>query len=212
MKNVFHASNVISLIILTAFCSFSAHPGNHKDSHGKPINDDYKKLQTSISLSAAVERQLYFIEKNIIDVAEAMPADKFDFTPESLTIPNSEFKDVRTFAGQVKHLATDNFSIWSPVTGDPLRSDITDVNGPASIKTKPDIIKYLKESFAQGHKAIATLTDQNAMEMLEFRGNKLPRLDLVFYALTHSNEHYGQMVVYLRLCGIVPPASRPVKN
>jgi uncharacterized damage-inducible protein DinB len=43
------------------------------------------------------------------------------------------------------------------------------------------------------------------MEMIVFRGNKLPRIDLAFFALTHANEHYGQMVVYLRMCGIVPP-------
>jgi uncharacterized damage-inducible protein DinB len=147
-----------------------------------------------------------------VDAAEAMPEDKFDFTPESLGLKDSEFKGVRTFAGQVKHLATDNFHIWSPLTGDPLRADITDVNGPESIKTKSDIIKYLKESFALGHKAIQTLTEKNATEMLPFRGSKLARLDLAFYALTHSNEHYGQMVVYLRMCGIIPPASRPARQ
>jgi hypothetical protein len=60
-----------------------------------------------------------------------------------------------------------------------------------------------------GHKAIATLTSENATEMLPFRGNNLPRIDLAFYALTHSNDHYCQMVVYLRMAGIIPPASRP---
>ncbi|HEX4374125.1 MAG TPA: DinB family protein, partial [Puia sp.] len=136
---------------------------------------------------------------------------KFYFTPESLNIKGSEFKGVRTFAGQIKHLATDNFEIWSPITGDPVRADITDVNGPESIKTKAEIIKYLKESFALGHKVIATLTEKNAMDMIEFRGSNLPRLDLAFYALTHDNDHYGQMIVYLRMCGIIPPASMPGK-
>ncbi|HMH34470.1 MAG TPA: DinB family protein [Puia sp.] len=165
--------------------------------------------QPSPSISSGMERLLNNIEKNIVNTAEAMPEDKFYFTPESLDIKGSEFKGVRSFAGQIKHLATDNFAIWSPVTGDPLRADIQDVNGPENIKTKAEIIKFLKESFAMGHKAIATCTEKNAMDMLPFRGSKLPRLDLAFYALTHASEHYGQLVVYLRMCGIIPPTSRP---
>lgn len=141
-----------------------------------------------------------------------MPEDKFDFTPDALSIKGSDFKGVRTFAGQVKHLATDNFAIWSPVAGVPLRSDIKDVNGPETIKTKANIIQYLKESFALGHKAIAATTAENAMDMLDFRGSKLPRLDLDFYALTHDNDHYGQMVVYLRMCGISPQTGKSISN
>jgi uncharacterized damage-inducible protein DinB len=165
--------------------------------------------EPSLTVGDACERQLRSIEKAIVDAAEAMPDDKFKFTPDDLHIQSSAYKGVRTFAGQVKHLATDNFAIWSPLTGDPLPPGVKDVNGPEDLKSKAEIIKFLKDSFALGHKAIATLTAQNATEMLPFRGSKLPRLDLAFYALTHANEHYGQMVVYLRMCGIVPPASRP---
>jgi len=163
------------------------------------------------SFPGAIERQLNSIEGQIVRAAEAMPEDKFYFSPESLDLKGSEFKGVRTFAGQIKHLATDNFAIWSSITGDPLPDGIKDVNGPENIKTKAEIMKFLKESFALGHKAIETLTEKNAIDMLPFRGSKLPRLDLAFYALTHANEHYGQMVVYLRMCGIIPPASMPVK-
>lgn len=136
-----------------------------------------------------------------------MPEDKFYFTPENLHITNSDFKGVRTFAGQIMHLATDNILIWSAITGDSVRADIEDVNGPKSIKSKKDIIEYLKSSFVIGRKAIATLTDRNAMDIIEFRSRKLAKLDLAFFALTHANEHYGQMVVYLRMCGIIPPPS-----
>ena len=155
----------------------------------------------------AVERQFKKIESDIITSAEAMPEDKFYFTPESLHIKSADFKGVRTFAGQIMHLATDNILIWSAITGDSVRNDITDVNGPKSIKTKADVIKYLKSSFELGRKAISMLTDKNVMDMIEFRGRNLARLDLAFYGLTHSNEHYGQMVVYLRMCGIIPPPS-----
>jgi len=169
----------------------------------------FKTEKRSVPFSTAASRLLNNIERNIITSAEAMPEDKFYFTPESLDIRNSDFKGVRTFADQIKHLATDNFAIWTPITGDPLRADITDVNGPPNINTKVEIIKYLKESFASGHKAIGSLTEGNAMDMVDFRGSKLPKLDLAFYALTHANEHYGQMAVYLRMCGIIPPPSRP---
>lgn len=157
------------------------------------------------SISPAIERQFNKIESDILSSAQAMPADKFDFTPESLNIKNSDFKGVRTFAGQIKHLATDNILIWSAINGDAMRADIEDVNGPKSIKTKNDVIQYLKSSFAIGRKAVGTLTTSNAMDLIEFRGRKLSKLDLAFYALTHANEHYGQMVIYLRFCGITPP-------
>ena len=75
-------------------------------------------------LAVACERQLKSIEQNIVDAAEAMPEEKFDFTPESMNIQGSAFTSVRTFAGQVKHLATDNFAIWSPITGDPMPAGI----------------------------------------------------------------------------------------
>jgi uncharacterized damage-inducible protein DinB len=161
--------------------------------------------QQSHSFSSAIERQFNKIESDILSTAQAMPESKFYFTPENLHIKNSEFKRVRTFAGQIMHLATDNILIWSAITGDSVRADIIDVNGPKSITTKAEVLKYLKTSFDEGRKAISMVTEQNAMETIQFRGRNLPRLDLAFYALTHANEHYGQMVVYLRMCGIIPP-------
>src|SRR5678815_2315500 len=144
-------------------------------------------------------------DRDIVSSAEAMPEDKYPFTPESLNIKGSAFPGVRTFAGQIRHLATDNILIWSAITGETVRSDIEDVNGPKSIDTKNEIIEYLKSSFAIGRKAISTLTAQNAMDMIQFRWRKLPRLDLAFYCLLYTSEHYGQMVIYLRMCGIIPP-------
>jgi uncharacterized damage-inducible protein DinB len=164
----------------------------------------------STSLESACIGQLTYVEKNVVDVAEAMPEDKFDFTPESLNIPGSAYKGVRTFAGQVKHLATDNYDMWSAITGDPLPHGIKDVNGPADLKSKADIMNYVKGSFALGRKAISMMTAENALDQIPFRGMKMTRLELTFYALTHSMDHYGQMVVYLRMAGIVP-GSVPMK-
>ena len=171
------------------------------------LSSMYCRCQTSMSTGA--DRLLNYIEQHITEVAEAMPENRFDFTPDSLNITGSQFKAVRSFAGQIKHLATDNFFMWTAITGDNMPPGIDDVNGPASLKTKAEILAYLKQSFAAGHKAIATLTTNNAMDLIPFRGNKLPRVDLAFSALIHANEHYGQMVIYLRMCGIIPPASRP---
>jgi len=165
--------------------------------------------QTAHSISAAVERQLTMTEQSIVHIAELMPESRYYFSPDSLQVPGSDFKGVRTFAAQVKHLATDNYDMWSVLTGEPVPAGIVGVEGPPDIKTKAQIVKYLKDSFAMGHRAIATLTAENAMDGLPFRGNKLSRLDLAFWGLTHSNDHYGQMVVYLRMCGITPSAKIP---
>ena len=163
--------------------------------------------QSAPPFSTSIERLFNKVESDIVSSAKAMPENKFSFTPESLQIKGSDFKGVRTFAGQIMHLATDNILIWSAITGDPVRPDITDVNGPGTISSKNDVLKYLHDSFDIGRKAMSAINEKTAMDLIEFRGRKLSKLDLIFYGLTHSNEHYGQMVVYLRMCGIIPPAS-----
>lgn len=173
------------------------------------FNAHAKAQQSTHSLKEAAERQLTMIEQSVIHVAELMPEDRYYFSPESLSLAGSDFKGVRTFAAQVKHLATDNYDMWSLLTGEEVPPGIIGVEGPPDIKTKTDILKYLKGSFAMGYRAIATLTAENAMDPLPFRGTKLPRLDLAFWALTHTNDHYGQMVIYLRMCGITPSAKLP---
>ena len=139
-----------------------------------------------------------------------MPEDKFNFTPESLNIPGSEYKGVRTFAVQVKHIAASNYFIWSPLAGDKLPEGLKDGNGPADLKTKADILKFLKESFALGHKAAGTLTTENMLQTPE--NSKSTRIRLATFAVAHAFNHYGQMVEYLRMNGIVPPASRGQSN
>jgi uncharacterized damage-inducible protein DinB len=162
--------------------------------------------QASPTLAAAVDREISAVEKQIVEAAEAMPEDKFNFTPESLNIPGSEYKGVRTFALQVKHVAAANYFIWSPLTGDKLPDGLKDGNGPENLKSKAEIIKFLKDSFALGHKAAATLTTENMLQNAEH--SKSTRLHLATDAVAHANNHYGQMVEYLRMNGIVPPASR----
>ena len=162
--------------------------------------------QASPTVASVVDREISAIEKQVVDAAEAMPEDKFNFSPESLNIPGADYKGVRTFAVQVKHVAASNYFIWSPITADKVPENIKDGNGPAELKSKADIIKFLKDSFALGHKAAATLTAEN---MQQNPGNsKSTRLRLATFGVAHAYDHYGQMVEYLRMNGIVPPTSR----
>ena len=162
--------------------------------------------QPAPTITSTVDREVSTIEKLVVDAAEAMPEDKFNFSPESSNIPGGEYKGVRTFAVQVKHVAASNYFIWSPVTGDKLPEGFKDGNGPENLKTKADIIKFLKESFMLGHRAAAALTAENMLQVPE--RSKSPRLYLATFGVAHAYDHYGQMVEYLRMNGIVPPDSR----
>ena len=161
------------------------------------------------SLSSAIDKEISNIEQQFVGVAEAMPEDKFNSSPENLTLPGAEFKGVRTFATQIRHVAADNFAIWAPLTGKPEPAGINAPSGPENMKTRTEILKFLKDSFAYSHQAVVGLTSENALGMVEFRGKKVTRISLVILALTHINDHYGQMVEYLRMNGVVPPGSRP---
>jgi uncharacterized damage-inducible protein DinB len=166
--------------------------------------------QAQITVAAMVDREISNVEKQLLDAADAMPEEKFNFNPESLKIPGDDYKGVRSFAGQLKHIAASNYFIWSPLTGDKLPEGLKDGDGPQNLKTKAEIISFLKDSFALGHKAAATLTTEN---MLQTPGSsKSTRLRLAVFGVEHAFDHYGQIVEYLRMNGIVPPASRPQSN
>jgi len=126
-----------------------------------------KQPQQSPTIASIVDLEISKIERQVMDAAEAMPAEKFNFSPESLNIPGSNYKGVRTFALQVRHIAASNYFLWSPLTGDQLPADLKDGNGPEDLKTKAEILKFLKDSFALGHKAAATLTTQSMLHFPE---------------------------------------------
>ncbi len=162
------------------------------------------------TIGGTVDIQVGIIERDIVGAAEAMPEDKFNFAPSSLNLTGSDYKGVRTFAQQVKHVATVNFMLWAPLVGEKPPMDINNGDGPASMTSKADIVKYLKDSYAMGHRAVKTLTTDNVVELLPppFGPRPLPRLFFGTFAVAHGFDHYGQMVEYLRMNGIVPPASR----
>ncbi len=160
------------------------------------------------SISSIVERQVSQYEKLMVEAAEAMPEDKFNFTPESLNIKGSDYKGARTFALLIKHTATANYRNWSALSGDKFPENIKGPNGPDELKTKAEIVQFLKDSFAVGHRAAKTLTPENAAEVVQMVRGSGARLALATNAVIHCGDEYGQMVEYLRLNGIVPPASR----
>lgn len=145
------------------------------------------------------------VEHEFVPAADAMPEDKFNFAPS-----NGEFKGVRTFAQQIKHVAAVNYEVAAAILEQKPPVDIGDESGPASMTSKAEVMKYLKESFAYAHKAIATVNEKNLTETVKspFGEGRVSRMGLAMEFASHTEDHYGQMVVYLRMNGIVPPASR----
>jgi uncharacterized damage-inducible protein DinB len=162
--------------------------------------------QQSLTIASLVDRDISAVERLLIDAASAMPEDKFNFTPEALNIPGADYKGVRSFAAEVKHIAASNWLIWSSLTGDKLPERLKDGSGPATLQSKADTVKFLKDSFALGHRAAATLTTENILQSPA--NGKSTRLHLAEFGVAHAYDHYGQIVEYLRMNGIVPPASR----
>ncbi|HTT20655.1 MAG TPA: DinB family protein [Candidatus Sulfotelmatobacter sp.] len=152
-----------------------------------------------------LDRVVSNTEEEFVPAAEAMPEDKFGFAPT-----DGEFKGVRTFAQQIKHVAAVNYEVGAALLEQKPPVDLNGEAGPASITSKADIIKFLKESFEYVHKAIATINESNLTDTVRspFGEGKVTRLGLASAISWHAYDHYGQMVVYLRMNGIIPPASR----
>jgi hypothetical protein len=145
------------------------------------------------------------IENTLIPAVEAMPEEKFAFVPSTGT-----FKGVRTFAQQVKHVAVCNFLLGGGILGEkPPVDPGQEGNGPATIMSKAGILQFLKDSYVYVHKAILTITDQNAAAPIKGPwGEDTTRLRLASIIEAHGFDHYGQMVVSLRMNGILPPPRR----
>jgi hypothetical protein len=145
------------------------------------------------------------IEGEIVPLAEAMPADKYDFAPTS-----GEFKGARTFAQQMLHVATVNYSVSATSLGE--KNPVVvgkGENGPAGVTGKEAIVKYLKDSFAYARKAAHAVTAESYTELVKTSpGHTSTRAALVAEPVWHSFDHYGQAVIYARMNGVVPPASR----
>jgi len=170
-----------------------------------PVLNPLVLAQTNYTVSQSLDFWISNTEREVVSAADAMPEEKYSFAPTA-----GEFKDVRTFAQQVKHLAANNYRMAANMSGQRPTPDQESETGPESVISKAQIMEYLKGSFAALHHAVAMVNKEN---MLEALGSRRPprqnnRLQFAMDAVAHSYDHYGQMVEYLRMNGIVPPASR----
>lgn len=163
--------------------------------------------QTSITISQALDYWVSNCEKEVVSAAEAMPEAKYSFAPTA-----GEFTGARTFAEQIKHLAANNYRMAARILGHAATADQEAETGPDAVRSKAEILDYLKGSFVALHRSMATVTAENAVApVLPERfdtARQNTRLQFAVDAVAHSYDHYGQMVEYLRMNGIVPPASR----
>jgi hypothetical protein len=183
------SASVLAGCLLAACCSLTfaqaAAPAKPPVGTAVPPAQVYGKILTAL-------------ETNFVSAAEAMPDDKYDFAPPATA---GEFKGVRTFGGEVKHVAQANAFFFHDPNA-PLVDTRADYD---KLKTKAEIVKALKDSFATAHTYIDAITPENAFVMT----TNGTRAGLATQGLEHLMDHYGQMVVYLRMNGIIPPASRP---
>lgn len=139
------------------------------------------------------------LSEEVVGAAEAMPADKYDFAPTA-----GKFDGVRTFGAQVQHIAEANYFFFSGfgLSGAPDDAKLK------ALKSKDEVVQALKDSFAFAQKGIDTITPQNAFTTVGSGKMQMTRAGWATFCLAHSMDHYGQMVEYLRMNGIVPPASQ----
>jgi len=168
---------------------------------------------TAVEPAKALDDLLKLFEMEVVGVAKAMPADKYSFAPSAATFATGspeKFGGVRSFSAEVTHIAEANYYFYSAVSG--LKPDVdmaalqkmtNDSNVP-----KDDAVKVLLSSLAFAHKAIATITAVNAFTAIKPIDGQNTRASLAAFGVAHGYDHYGQMVEYLRMNGIVPPGSK----
>lgn len=154
----------------------------------------------TFSPSEALLREWNEVGRKLIAMAEDFPEDKYDFkaTPAE-----------RSFAEQLLHVAGSNDFFTDVANGKKARDD----ESREHYKTKADIVAYVKKSFADGAAIISQKGDAGMLQMVTDAesGHTVPLQALAYALIEHSGEHYGQLVVYYRVAGLVPPESRPHK-
>jgi hypothetical protein len=158
-----------------------------------------------IDPAKSFDASLSEFEEEMMGLAKAMPADKYDFAPSAALFAaghTTEYSGVRSFGAMVLHIASANYYYAGALSG--MKPDV-DMKGLESITGKDKIVAALEASFVFTHKAIGTLTMQNAFESVH---GTHTRASLAGGVVAHGYDHYGQLVEYLRMNGIVPPASK----
>lgn len=152
---------------------------------------------------------LHSVRRTVVGAAEAMPADKYRFAPDSSI---GDFANVRTFSAQVKHLAATNYILAAAALGQEPPANAGDEAGPADVHTKADVLRYLNGSYDALAAAVHAIGNDSipvtSSPISPMQGQTATRVGLIAEALIHSFDHYGQMVEYLRMNGVIPPNSR----
>jgi DinB family protein len=172
------------------------------------------ELSKNETVGGALMRTFGSQEYEFRSAAEAMPEDKYGFrpvvpTPASNAPTSVGPTQLRSFADQVKHVACANFAFAAELDGK-TPPDGCENGGPDPAKTRAQLLAYLRNSFAAMNASLNAITSKNMYDPIEGRyAGPNTRLGLAGTAIWHVADHYGQIVMYLRLNGVVPPASRP---
>ena len=166
-----------------------------------PIEAQQRAIPTNMADS--VGWTLRYTQGQFLSVAEAMPEDHYAFIPTQ-----GNFDGVRSFAEQVKHVACGNIAFFNQIEGK-TPPEHCERGGPAPVRTKPELLKYLRDSFEYGNRVLATITAENALARVEgpYAGPNT-RLGMAVTAVWHVADHYGQLALYLRMNGSVPPPTQ----
>jgi uncharacterized damage-inducible protein DinB len=186
-------------------CGISIAAVGQAKNHAKPATSQTATHKDDIpkSIAESVGGTLQFAEGNFLSIAEAMPEDKYSFIPTT-----GNFENVRSFGEQVKHVACAQFAFFNEFQGKK-PPELCEKGGNIPAKTKAELITYLKNSFDYSNRVLATLTPKNALDRVEGRyGGPSTKLGISVISVWHLTDHYGQLVVYLRMNGIVPPMTQ----
>ena len=156
----------------------------------------------------ALDAMLTAYEHECMGVLKAMPAEKYSFAPGASTFSaeqGAKFDGVRTFAQQATHVAQANYFFYAAVGG--IKPEV-DVKAIAAMTSKEAIVAAMQAAFDFAHKAVATITVANAFTTIKGADGFNTRASLAAFGVAHGYDHYGQMVEYLRMNGVVPPGSK----
>lgn len=159
-----------------------------------------KEAEIPTNIADSVGGGLRWTQGQFLSIAEAMPENKYAFVPTQ-----GEFKGARSFAEQVKHVACANFAFFNEIEGK-TPPEHCEKGGASKASSKAELLAYLRESFDYGDRVLATINAQNALSRVDgpYAGPNT-RLGIAVAAVWHIADHYGQIVEYLRMNGLVPP-------
>ncbi len=206
MRNMWQLFIALFLVAVSSYGIAQEPPKPGKDD-AKRTHEVEEVVKPELNVANVLKTSVTHLQRTMLPLAMAMPDNKYGFAPT-----DGEFKGVRTFGQQLKHVAASNYVYASSILGE--KKPPVDVgeeeDGPASVKTKDEILKYVNDSFAYVQKAVATINAKNLVSPIKnpFGEGEATRLAMATLIIGHCNDHYGQMVEYVRMNGIVPPASQ----